>query len=92
MWGNDVDEMCRTPLDYFALSFPSHMLTDIRNWTSDRLPEGRKNVNKGEILAVFGVLYSLTRTSEGRRDLRSTEDGLFSCSSFWGSDIADAAL
>ena len=28
-------------------------------------------------MAVFGILYSLTRTSEGRRDLWSTEDGLF---------------
>ena len=26
---------------------------------------------------MFGALYSLTRTSEGRRDLWSTEDGLF---------------
>ena len=53
------------------------MLTDISNWTSDCLPEGCEKVNEGEILAVFGALYSLTRTSEGRRDLKSTEDGLF---------------
>ena len=77
LWGNDVDEMRRTPFDYWMLSFPSHMLTDISNWTSDRLPEGCEKVNEGEILAVFGALYSLTRTSEGRRDLWSTEDGLF---------------
>ena len=32
---------------------------------------------KEEVLAVFGALYSLTRTIEGRRDLWSTEDGLF---------------
>ena len=69
--------MHRTPLDYFMLSIPFHLLTDIRNWTSDRLPEGCEKVDEGEILAVFGVLYSLTRTSEGRRDLWSTEDGLF---------------
>ena len=77
LWGNDVDEMRRTPFDYWMLSFPSHMLTDISNWTSDRLPEGCEKVNEGEILAEFGALYSLTRTSEGRRDLWSTEDGLF---------------
>ena len=77
LWSNNVDEMCRTPLNYFMLSFPSHMLTDTRNWTSDCLPEGCEKVNEGEILAVFGALYSLTRTSEGRRDLWSTEDGLF---------------
>ena len=27
LWGNDVDEMRRTPFDYWMLSFPSHMLT-----------------------------------------------------------------
>ena len=42
LWGNGVDEMRR-------------MLTDISNWTSDRLPEGCENVNEGEILAVFGA-------------------------------------
>ena len=68
LWGNNVDEMRRTPLDYFMLSFLSHMLTDIRNWTSDRLPEGCEKVNEREILAVFSVLCSLTRISEGRRD------------------------
>ena len=72
-WGNDVDDMHRTPLDYWMLSFPSHMLTDIRNWTSDRLLEVCEKVIEGEILAVFGALYSLTRTLEGRRDLLSTE-------------------
>ena len=77
LWGNDVDEMRRTPFDYWMLSFSSHMLTDISNWTSDHLPEGCEKVNEGEILAVFGALYSLTRTSEGRRDVWSTEDGLF---------------
>ena len=76
LWGNDVDEMRRTPLDYWMLSFPSHMLTDIINWTSDRLPEGCEKVSE-----VFGALHSLTRTSEGRRDL----EWPFSCHSFWGA-------
>ena len=64
MWGNDVNELSRTPLDYWMLPFSSHMLTDIRNWTSHSLPEGCEKANEGEILAVFGALYSLTRTSE----------------------------
>ena len=48
------------------------MLTDISNWKSDRLPEGCEKVNDS-----VPCMYSLTRTSEGRRDLWSTEDGLF---------------
>ena len=76
MWNNDVDERQRTPLDYWMMSFPSQMLPDISIWTSDHLPQGCVNA-KEEVLAVFGALYSLTRTSKGRRDLWSTEDGLF---------------
>ena len=83
LWGNDMDEMHRTPLNYFMVSIPFHLLTDIRNWTSDCLPEGCEIVNEGEILTMFGVLYSLTRTSEGRCDLCSTEDGLFPAPRFW---------
>ena len=77
MWNNDVDERQRTPLDYWMMSFPSQMLPDISTWTSDHLPQGCVNAKEEEVLAVFGALYSLTRTSEGRRDLWSTEDGLF---------------
>ena len=46
-------------------------------WTSNHLPQGCVNAKEEEVLAVFGALYSLTRTSEGRRDLWSTKDGLF---------------
>lgn len=78
LWGNDVDEARRTPLDYWMMSFPSQMLADISIWTSNCLPQGSANAKEDEVLAVFGALYSLTRTSEGRRDLWSTtEDGLF---------------
>ena len=77
MWNNDVDERQRTPLDYWMMSFPSQMLPDISIWTSDHLPQGCVNAKEEEVLTVFGALYSLTRTSEGRRDLWSTEDGLF---------------
>ena len=55
----------------------SQMLPDISIWTSDHLPQGCVNAKEEKVLAVFGALYSLTRTSEGRRDLWSTEDGLF---------------
>ena len=75
MWNNDVDERQRTPLDYWMMSFLSKMLPGISIWTSDHLPQGC--VNAKEVLAVFGALCSLTRTSKGRRDLWSTEDGLF---------------
>ena len=68
MWNNDVDEKQRTPLDYWMMSFPSQMLPDISIWTSDHLPQGCVNAKEEE---VFGALYSLTRTSEGRRDLWS---------------------
>eukprot|EP00731_Ephydatia_muelleri_P004705 Em0002g881a len=44
-------------------------------WTSDHLPQGCVNAKEEEVLAVFGALYSLTRTSEGRRDLWSTITG-----------------
>eukprot|EP00731_Ephydatia_muelleri_P002247 Em0001g2247a len=77
LWGNDVEEVHRTPLDYWKLSFPSQMLPDVISWTSDQLPVGCPKATEEEILAVFGVLYSLTRTSEARRDLWSTKDGLF---------------
>ena len=77
LWGNDVDEARRTPLNYWMMSFPSQMLADISIWTSNCLPQGCTNAKEEEILAVFGALYSLTQTSEGRRDLWSTEDGLF---------------
>ena len=57
LWGKDVDEMRRTPFDYWTLSFPPHtcMLTGIRNRTSDRLPEGCMKVNEEEILTVFST-------------------------------------
>ena len=57
LWGNDVDEAWRTPLDYWMMSFPSQY------WTSNCCA----NAKEEEILAVFGALYSLTQTSEGRR-------------------------
>eukprot|EP00731_Ephydatia_muelleri_P017495 Em0010g593a len=56
LWGNDADELQRTPIDYWKLSFPLQLLPDIVTWTTASLPAG---------------------TSEGRRDLWSTEDGLF---------------
>ena len=74
---NDVDERQKTPLDYWMMSFPSQMLPDTSIWTSDHLPQGCVNAKEEDVLAVFGALYSLSRTSEGRRDLWSTEDGLF---------------
>jgi hypothetical protein len=88
LWGNDVDEMRRTPFDYWMLSFPSHMLTDISNWTSDRLPEGCEKVNEGEILAVFGALYSLTRTSEGIDEICGPLRMVFFLLLVLGSDMA----
>jgi hypothetical protein len=72
-----VDERQKTPLDYWMMSFPSQMLPDTSIWTSDHLPQGCVNAKEEDVLAVFGALYSLSRTSEGRRDLWSTEDGLF---------------
>ena len=77
LWGNDADELQRTPIDYWKLSFPLQLLPDIVTWTTASLPAGCAKATEEEILAVFGILYSLTRTSEGRRDLWSTEDGLF---------------
>lgn len=64
------------PLDYLKLSFLSQMLPDIISWTSHRLPVGcpKETEEQKEVLAVFGVLYSLRRTSEARRDLWSTKD------------------
>ena len=77
LWGNDADELQRTPIDYWKLSFPLQLLPDIVTWTTASLPAGCAKATEEEILAVFGILYSLTRTSEGRRGLWSTEDGLF---------------
>ena len=73
MWGNDADELQRKPIDYWKLSFPLQLLPDVVNWTTASLPAGCAKATKEDILAVFGILYSLTRTSEGRRDLWSTE-------------------
>ena len=70
------------PLDNWKLSFPSQMLPDVIAWASDHLPARCPKATEEEILSVFGVLYSLTRTSETRRDLWSTKDGLFSAPHF----------
>ena len=75
--GKRCDELQRTSIDYWKLSFPLQLLPDIVTWTTASLPAGCAKATEEEILAVFGILYSLTRTSEGRRDLWSTEDGLF---------------
>ena len=61
LWGNDVEEVHRTPLDYWKLSFPSQMLPDVISWTSDRLPVGCPKATTEEILTVFGLLYSLNK-------------------------------
>ena len=82
LWGNDADELQRTPIDYWKLSFPLQLLPDIVTWTTASLPAGCAKATEEEILAVFGILYFLTRTSEGRRDLWSTEDGLFPAPQF----------
>ena len=44
LWGNDMDEAQRTPLDYWMMSFPSQMLADISIWTSNCLPQRRANL------------------------------------------------
>ena len=51
LWGNDVDEAQRTPLDYWMVSFPSQMLADISIWTSNCLPQGCANAKEEEILS-----------------------------------------
>ena len=64
LWGNDADKLQRTPIDYWKLSFPLQLLPDIVTWTTASLPAGCAKATEEEILAVFGILYSLTRTSD----------------------------
>ena len=56
--------------------FPYSCCPDIVTWTTASLPAGCAKATEDEILAVFGILYALTRMSEGKRDLWSTDDGL----------------
>ena len=75
LWGNDMDEAQRTPLDYWDVisisNVSRHQHLDFELLASKTC---KFNGKEEEILAVFGALYSQTRTSEGRRDLWSTED------------------
>ena len=32
LWGNDVEDVHRTPLDYWKLAFPLQMLPDVISW------------------------------------------------------------
>ena len=69
-WGNDADEQRRTPIIcYWKISFPLQLLPDIVTWTTASFPAaGCAKATEDEILAVFGILYALTRTSERKRD------------------------
>ena len=49
LWGNDADELQRTPIDYWKLSFPLQPLPDIVTWTTASLPAGCAKATEEEI-------------------------------------------
>ena len=77
LWDTNTEEEKRTVLDYFKLSFPMQMMDSIVAWTSQATPPGKKGINSGTILKLFGYLLALTRTTARRRNLFSECDGLF---------------
>ena len=56
LWGNDADELQRTPIDYWKLSFPLQLLPDIVTWTINSfLTSG---VCKGYRRGNFGCIWN----------------------------------
>jgi hypothetical protein len=83
LWGNHLEEQDRSVVDYFSLSFPLQMLSDILQWSASVTPPGRKPMDRCEFFQLLGCLYAKTRLNSGRRSLWGTkDDGLFPAAKF----------
>ena len=59
LWGNaDADELQRTPIDYWKLSFPLQLLPNIVTWTTASLPAGCAKATEEEIVVTAQECYS----------------------------------
>lgn len=73
-----------TELDLFQHFFPGNEVTHILQCTNANLPARKKNVTKGDLFKVFGILYAMTMVEmPSRRGYWSTDNaGLFPAPAF----------
>ncbi|KAL5506350.1 hypothetical protein EMCRGX_G007970 [Ephydatia muelleri] len=60
----------------------SSELSYIITWSAKAMPSKKKIMNEVEFWNLLGIIYAFTRTTNRRRDLRSTVDGIFPAPKF----------
>ena len=73
-----------TELDFFRHFFPGDEVAHILQCTNAKMPTRKKNVTKGDLFKVFGILYAMTTVEmPSRRSYWSTDSaGLFPAPAF----------
>jgi len=72
-----------SPLDVWRLFFPKDELPHILRCTNEVLPDKKKEVTKGELMKVFGILYAMTTvTMPSKRSYWAVDNGLFPAPAF----------
>ena len=77
LWEDDMFMTDRKPILYYRMSFPTQLLPDIITWSAKAMPSKKKIMDEVEFWNLLGIIYALTRTTNRRRDLWSTVDGIF---------------
>ena len=82
LWEDDMFMTERKPIHYYRMSFPTQLLPDIITWSAKAMPSKKKIMDEVEFWNLLGIIYALTCTTNRRRDLWSTVDGIFPAPKF----------